>query len=60
VVELKHAFFRGFAFGTDEFEEHRKNPFEDETLYKPRSVRALPDLEQLITAAQFRKGGSLV
>lgn len=60
VVEREHAFFRGFAFGTDEFEEHRKNPFEDETLYKPRSVRALSELEQLITAAQFRKGGSLV
>jgi hypothetical protein len=54
VVEREHAFFRGFAFGNDDFEEHRKEFYEDQPGYKPTVVRPLPSLEELIRACQFR------
>jgi hypothetical protein len=60
VVEREHAFFRGYAFGNDEFEEHRKKSYEDQPGYKPKVVRALPALEELMRACQFRRSATEV
>jgi hypothetical protein len=48
VADRMHAFFLGFAFGTDEFEYHSKHFGQDHPGYRPKVVRKIDELLALI------------
>jgi len=48
VVDRAHAFFRGFAFGNDEFRYHGKRFPQDQPGYKPKELRPLEEFLVLV------------